>query len=136
MSGRFIFAGGGESEKLERAKLEWLSRPSVTGARELVVVEVTFAPGGGHNFHRHPRQEELLYVIEGNVEQWLDRQKQILGPGDGLFIEANTVHASFNVSERSARLLAILGPSIGEQGYETVDVSAQAPWSGLRRKTS
>jgi copper oxidase (laccase) domain-containing protein len=42
------------------------------------------------------------------------------------------VHASFNVSEKPVKVLAILGPCIGEEGYELDDVSDQAPWNDLR----
>jgi hypothetical protein len=42
------------------------------------------------------------------------------------------VHASFNVSERNAKILAILGPCVGAEGYELVDVSRQEPWAHLR----
>ena len=42
------------------------------------------------------------------------------------------VHASFNVSSEPAKLLAILGPCSGSEGYELVDVANEAPWNGLR----
>jgi hypothetical protein len=29
-------------------------------------------------------------------------------------------------------MLAILGPCVGEVGYELVDVAGDAPWNGLR----
>ena len=57
---------------------------------------------------------------------------RILGPGDSVFIGADVVHASFNVGESDAKLLAILGPCVGDQGYELVDVASEAPWKDLR----
>ena len=42
------------------------------------------------------------------------------------------VHASFNVSDRNAKILAILGPCIGAEGYELVGVSTLEPWAHLR----
>ena len=89
-------------------------------------------PGFGHNFHKHPDQEEVIYVIDGQIEQWLDKNNQLLGNGDSVFIGAGVVHASFNVSDRPARLLAILGPCVGEGGYELVEVFDQEPWKSLR----
>ena len=53
----------------------------------------------------------------------------MLRPGDSAFIGAGVVHASFNVSDRNAKLLAILGPCVGAEGYELVDVSRQEPWA-------
>jgi quercetin dioxygenase-like cupin family protein len=125
------------SNTIQRDALEWgvlgsMSRPSVTGARNLTVLEVTLAPGQGHSFHKHPDQEEVIVVVEGEVEQWLEREKRALRPGDSAFIGAGVVHASFNGTGAPIKLLAILGPCVGADGYETVDMSGQEPYNTLR----
>jgi quercetin dioxygenase-like cupin family protein len=134
MSGKFIPAAEAVREKLTWGSLAWCCRPEGIGAKALVMIEVTLTPGGGHAFHRHPQQEEAIYVVEGEVEQWLDQQKRVLKAGDTVFLPAGVVHASFNTSQRNARLLAVLGPSAGEgNGYEVVEVADQAPWKDLRK---
>lgn len=130
--GRFMMSEETAPETLEWGKLRWMSSPPATGANDLTVIEVNIIPGEGHDFHKHPEQEEVIYVISGKVEQWLDREKRILGPGDSVFIGADVVHASFNVGDADAKLLAILGPCVGEAGYEVVDVASESPWNGLR----
>ena len=133
MSGKFVPASEAVRQQLDWGSLVWCSRPASTGAGNLVVIEVTLTPGGGHAFHKHPNQEEVIYVIEGEVEQWLDQEKQVLGAGDSVFISGDTVHASFNKSDRDAKLLAILSPCIGDgDGYELEDVAEQAPWNELQ----
>lgn len=132
MIGTFMPAAEAEREQLEWGVLGWLSRPTATGAKQLVVIEVELMPGFGHNFHKHPDQEETIYVIEGEIEQWLEKNSRNLEPGDSVFIGANVVHASFNVSDKPAKLLAILGPCVGEGGYELVEVFDQEPWKSLR----
>lgn len=132
MRGRFTSAAGVEREQLEWGELGWISRPAFTGARQIVAIEVTLLPGQGHNFHKHPDQEEVIYVLAGEVEQWLEGNRQNLQAGDSVFIDADVVHASFTAGNQPARLLAILSPCRGEGGYELVDVSQEAPWSGLR----
>jgi quercetin dioxygenase-like cupin family protein len=131
MSGKFVLASEAERETLDWGTLGWMSRPA-TGARNLVVIEVDLLPGRGHNFHKHPDQEEVIYVIAGEVEQWLEQERRLLRPGDAVFIDADVVHASFNVSAAPARLLAILGPCVGEGGYVSVEMGEQEPWKGLR----
>lgn len=96
------------------------------------MVEVILSPRGRHDFHKHPHQEEVIYVLEGEIEQWLDREKRILRPGDSVFIGPGVVHASFNAGERTAKMLAVLGPCVGSEGYELVDVADQEPWASLR----
>ncbi|MGQ9573787.1 MAG: cupin domain-containing protein [Thermoguttaceae bacterium] len=120
-------------EQPDWGALAWCCRPADTGAKDLVVIEVTLAPGAGHAFHKHPRQEEVIYVIDGEVEQWLDQQKRVLRPGDAIFISGDTVHASFNIGQHQARLLAILGPCVDRgNGYEVVELADQPPWNRLR----
>jgi quercetin dioxygenase-like cupin family protein len=107
--------------------------PATMGARQLTIIDARFPPGQGHNFHRHPEQEEVIYVIQGRIEQWVDRQKMLLGPGDCAFIRPDEVHASFNVGDVEARIVAIFGPSVGDTGFTAVDVSAEAPWKDIRK---
>lgn len=132
MTGTFMMSADTPPEELDWGKLRWMSHPPSTGAGQLTVIEVNITPGNGHDFHKHPDQEEVIYCISGQVEQWLEQEKRVLGPGDSVFIGADVVHASFNVGDGDAKLLAILGPCVGDQGYELVDVAGEAPWKDLR----
>lgn len=118
-------------EKRNMANLRLLCHSPAT--KQLAVVDVTFASGEAHNFHKHPVQEEFLYVVSGKLEHWLDQEKQILGPGDGVLIPPNTPHALFNVAEGATHFLAIFGPCIGDEGWETVELAAEEPWRSLSR---
>jgi quercetin dioxygenase-like cupin family protein len=129
---KFISSTEVKREQLEWGALAWFSGPMASKASHLVVLEVSLSPAAGHNFHKHPNQEEVIYVLEGEVEQWIDQEKRILRPGDSAFIEADVVHASFNLSDRTAKLLAILGPCVGPEGYELVDAAGLEPWAHLR----
>ena len=99
MTRRFSIAAEVEPEVLDWGELRWLSHPPSTGAKHLTVIDVNLAPGKAHDFHKHPDQEEVILVIAGTVEQWVDREKRILGPGDSAHIPADVVHASFNVGD-------------------------------------
>lgn len=132
MSGKFMLSRNTPAEELDWGSLRWMSHPPSTDARQLTVIEVTLQPGKGHDFHKHPDQEEVIYVVSGTVEQWLEQEQQTLGTGDSVFIPADAVHASFNNGHTEARLLAILGPCVGDEGYELVDVADQSPWNTLR----
>lgn len=132
MNATFVPSSTVARETLDWGVLGWLSRPSTTGARNLTILEVVLTPGQGHNFHKHPDQEEVIFVIEGEVEQWLEHDKRTLRPGDSAFIGAGVVHASFNVTAAPIKLLAILSPCVGEGGYELVDMSGQEPYKNLR----
>src|SRR4029079_4984980 len=110
----------------------WISSPASTNAKQLVVMEGSISPGCGQHFHKHPEQEDVLYVIEGEVEQWLEQNKRVLKPGDSVFIPADVVHASFNSSDQPVKVLAILGPCVTDGGFVSVEMSDQEPWKSLR----
>jgi quercetin dioxygenase-like cupin family protein len=103
-----------------------------TGCKTFVVMDVTLAPGKGHDFHKHPDQDEMIIVKSGRVTQWLDHDHQELGAGDSVYIDKDVVHGSFNEFGETAELQVILAPSMGEGGYELVDVSGEEPWASLR----
>ncbi|MBZ9936194.1 cupin domain-containing protein [Mesorhizobium sp. BR1-1-16] len=130
--GQFIIAGETPQEHLDWGRLRWMSHPPATGADQLTVIDVTLSPGKGHDFHKHPDQEEVIYVTAGRVEQWVGEEKRLLGPGDAAFIPPGVVHASFNAGDEDARVVAILGPCIGVNGYVSVEVAGEAPWKDLR----
>jgi len=121
---------------LTRDDHDWGVFAQISGPRDglagIVTIEATFLAGKCHDFHRHPGQEEVIYVIEGTIEQWLEEGKRVLSAGDSVVIPASAVHATFNDGDAPARILAILSPSVGEDGYGVEDVSGDEPWASLR----
>ena len=104
MPGKFVIRADVAPEILDWGQLRWLSNPPSTGAGQLTVIDVTLAPGKGHDFHKHPDQEEVIARSSpAQVEQWVDREKRILGPGDSAFVPAGVVHASFNAGSGEAQ---------------------------------
>ena len=129
---RFVKQAEIEQEQFDWGVVGWRCVPA-TGARQIVVMDVTLDPGGGHDFHRHPGQEEMIIVKRGRITQYLERESTQLGVDDSVFIDADVVHASFNESGEPALLQVIIAPSLGEgTGYGLVDVSGEEPWASLR----
>ena len=89
-------------------------------------------PGKAHPFHFHPGQEEVIYVLEGTIEQWVESESRTLTAGDAVVIPADAVHATYNETGEPAKILAILSPAVEGDGYAAVDVAAEEPWASLR----
>ncbi|HEX7120748.1 MAG TPA: cupin domain-containing protein, partial [Gemmatimonadaceae bacterium] len=98
---------------------------------QLLLVRVRMPPGRAHQFHRHPSMEEIIYVISGTAEQWVDRERRVLGPGDSAHIPADVVHGTYNIGEDTLVFLAILAPAKAP-GPALVDVHQEEPWRSLR----
>jgi len=112
--------------------LRWISHPGSTSAQQLTAMDVRLLPRKGHAFHKHPDQEEVLFVVAGRLEQWIEREMRILGPGDAVFIPPGVVHASFNAGEEELRMLVVFSPSVGEMGFVAVELAEESPWRELR----
>jgi quercetin dioxygenase-like cupin family protein len=124
------------ADEIVRDEHDWGTFAAVSspadGAERIMTVEATFLPGKGHAFHRHPNQEEVIYVLAGELEQWVEDERRTLRAGDAVIVPAAVVHASYNVSDKSARIIAVLSPCVGEAGYEVEDLAAEEPWRSLR----
>jgi len=110
---------------------EWLSRPGLTDAEELLLVRVLMPPGKAHQFHRHPAMEEIIYVISGTAEQWVDRDKRELRAGEIAHIPRDVVHGTYNAGSDTLVFLAILSPA-KFAGPALVDVHTEEPWRSLK----
>ena len=130
-SARFVTSGELEVEELPWGPHEWLSRPGLTAAEELLLVRVRMPPGKAHQFHRHPALEEIIYVVSGTAEQWVDRESRILHAGDSAHIPRDVVHGTYNAGGDTLVFLAILSPARFE-GPALVDVAQEEPWRSLK----
>lgn len=115
---------------------EWLCRPDMADASQLMMVRATMPPGCSHPFHRHPHREEIIHIVSGRAEQWVDREYRILHPGEIAVIPKGGVHATYNPFPEPLVFHAILSPGVLEPGdaedLDPLDVSGEEPWKSLR----
>jgi len=132
---RFVTAADAAVEPSPWGPHDWLCRPGLTDAKDLQLVRVSMPPGTGHAFHRHPAMEEIIYVVAGHAEQWVDRESRRLGPGEIAHIPKDVVHGTYNAGADTLVFLAILSPAIFD-GPALVDVSGEEPWASLRPRAT
>jgi quercetin dioxygenase-like cupin family protein len=129
---RFVKLSEVEQEQFDWGTIGWRARPSNTGARKIVVMDVTLEPGEGHPFHRHDGQEEMIIVMQGQITQFIELESTTLATGDSVYIDEGVVHASYNDGADTAQLQVVIGPSLGDEGYGLVDVAGEEPWASVR----
>lgn len=128
---RFVTADDVELEQQITGLHHWLSKPGLTEAEQLVLCRVYMPPGEGHQFHRHPALEEIIYVLSGTAEQWVGEERRLMGPGEMAHIPKDLIHATYNGGEGTLEFLAILSPAVYE-GPFAIDVFDEEPWRSLR----
>jgi quercetin dioxygenase-like cupin family protein len=127
---RFVASHEAEIERLEGKTHHWYFKEGLGDAESLVFVRARIAPGAGHAFHTHPEMDEIIYVLEGEMTQWLEKEHRTLRTGDSIFIPRGVVHGCLNQSAAEGEFLAILTPS-KISGPFSVDVSGEEPWRSL-----
>jgi quercetin dioxygenase-like cupin family protein len=74
------------------------------------VLESVVQPSTGPEPHRHSREEEGFYIIEGQYEFRVGAQVIKAGPGDFLFAPRGIPHTYKNVGTTPSRHLTIISP--------------------------
>jgi mannose-6-phosphate isomerase-like protein (cupin superfamily) len=77
--------------------------------------------------HRHHREDEYSYVIEGRMGALLGDDVLQAGPGDLVFKPRNEWHTFWNAGDEPCRILEIIAPAGFEQFFaELVDLGGVA----------
>ena len=77
--------------------------------------------------HRHAREDEYSYVLEGSIGALLGDSVVIGKPGDLIFKPRNQWHTFWNAGDKPARLLEIISPAGFENFFrELVDMGGVA----------
>jgi oxalate decarboxylase/phosphoglucose isomerase-like protein (cupin superfamily) len=113
-----------EHERADWGSLAWLVTPERSGVRAFCSCEVHVDAGAGHGSHVHPRQDEMIYVLAGEIEQTIEHQTFAVGPGESVLIPRGVRHASFNRGDTVARTVVVLAPAVEEpNGYESIEAA-------------
>jgi quercetin dioxygenase-like cupin family protein len=127
-----VVVGPGEGETIRSplaGELTFLARGEQTNGA-LSAFEVVVPPGQGPPLHVHAREDESIYVLEGDLRFKLDGQVRSTPPGSFVFIPHGVAHCFQNVGTEPGRLVATITPAGLERFFErlseptTVDAEA------------
>src|SRR5690242_3156459 len=68
--------------------------------------------------HRHTREDEYSYVLEGRMGALLGDEVLVAGPGDLVFKPRNQWHTFWNAGDEPTRILEIMSPAGFERFFE------------------
>jgi quercetin dioxygenase-like cupin family protein len=80
------------------------------------------APMAGPPLHRHSREDEWFYVLEGQITVQVDGQPTILRAGGSAFAPRGTVHTYQNFGLAAARMLVMFTPGSFRRFFEKLAV--------------
>lgn len=95
-------------------------------------MESLIPPGGGPPPHIQHWNEEGFYIAEGELTFVVDGKEVVLGAGDFVNVPKEVVHSFTNKTNKKARILVIMSPSVEEYyllavGHQIADVNAPLP---------
>jgi len=110
---RPVVTGRGDGQTVNNpagGPLTYKARSEQTGG-SLTAFESIAAPGEGPPLHRHASQDEVLYVLEGQVRFSIDGSLHETTAGAFVFIPRGVPHAWQNAGDVPARLLVLFTPA-------------------------
>lgn len=70
--------------------------------------------------HRHSREDEYTFVLEGRVGAVLDGEEAVVHPGELLYKPREQWHTFWNDGDEPARMLEIISPGGFEQAFRDI----------------
>ena len=95
-------------------------RRDPTGLLDAAVIEEIVPPGVGAPLHRHSREDEISYVIEGSFRIWRGDEVIDVGTGGVALLPRGQAHTFQNIGEGTGRLLTVIVPAGFERFFEVV----------------
>lgn len=94
--------------------------PAETGGA-YAVVEERSPPGGGAPWHTHTTEDEIFYVLEGQLEFHLGQEKWVAGPGTTAVMPRGIPHAFRNIGSAPSKMLVIISPGRLLEFFKEID---------------
>src|SRR5215210_494754 len=73
----------------------------------ILYIRLRIAGGGALPFHVHPELDEIISVLEGEMEHWIEAENQMMGPGQSTLVPRGVVHGCYNLGVAPCELLAV-----------------------------
>lgn len=115
--------GTGRGTWAMQSLFEHLVEADETGG-ELGVAMVTQPPGVATPLHRHDREAEAFYLLEGTMDYRADQEDFRLEPGCFMYLPAGVPHAFRIRGTEPARFLALVVPGGLLSLYDEVGIPA------------
>jgi mannose-6-phosphate isomerase-like protein (cupin superfamily) len=105
-------------QQLPGRELQWLVTPETIGAEKISMAVMDCPPGSTvRPLHSHKDIEEILFILEGQGEAWVDGEVAAFRQGDAVLFPANSKHMVRNTGNTSLRTCSIFSPPTTPDSY-------------------
>lgn len=100
------------TQHFDWGRIEWMYEPEYGNSNSVMHIGIiTIFPGKRQTRHVHYGDEQFLYVLSGQGEQWIDNAINTIEPGASFHIEAGSAHETINTGEEPIIELLISIPA-------------------------
>lgn len=112
-----------EEGKVARAKLagrefKLLVGPEGQGCKNMCVGVTFFPPTSHAPGHIHDKQEEIVYVLKGHGEIYLDGVPAQIGEGSTIYVPPGVEHSVRNMDAQEMKVLFAFSPPVIQGTYQ------------------
>lgn len=100
---------------------------------QFALLEVQGSAGGEPPLHVHRNEDELFYVLEGQLKVLRGNEELTVGPGESAFLPRGVMH-TFKILSKSARVLVYITPGGFESYFRELGRSLDGAPEGEARK--
>ena len=107
-----------EPIKLEGRDLRWIITKETIGAEQMSIAVMHCFPNAiVKPLHAHKDIEEVIYILEGQGQCWIDEELVDFKKGDAVFFPANSKHQVRNTSDEMLQTLSIFSQPTSPDQY-------------------
>ena len=115
------------SEEWRPGVLTRMQVSAVTGSVQLCVFQQWCAPGKGAPTHLHA-VEEVLTVLEGEAQMWIEEERATLHAGQSMIVPAGRKHGFNNTGTGTLHVQATLAAPIFEASFDDAREVVSRRW--------
>jgi quercetin dioxygenase-like cupin family protein len=99
-------ADAAQTVEFDWGRLHWYASGALGNSEHLTVGRCVIKPGRENPRHGHPGCEEVLHLLSGRVEHFVEGKGWLaMAPGDTITISPRVEHCARNVGDEDAHLL-------------------------------
>ena len=103
---------------LEGRDLRWIITGETVGAKQMAIAIMRCFPRAVVKpLHAHKDIEEVIYIVEGEGQAWIDGELVNFSQGDAVFFPANSRHQVRNTSDKTLVTASIFSKPTSPDQY-------------------
>ncbi len=108
-----------EEKKIPGRFIRWIADDKTMQPRHLSSCVIRVLPGETvRPAHSHPEGEELIYIMSGTGQAWVDGEIQPMRAGSAVLFEPGQVHMIRNVGDEEMKVVCFFAPATELDDYK------------------